>query len=37
MKKRNCYSAEFKTKIVLELLSEASTVSELKANTMLVQ
>ena len=31
MRKRNHYSAEFKTKVVLELLSEASTVSELAA------
>ena len=29
MRKRNHYSAEFKTKVVLELLSESSTVSEL--------
>lgn len=31
MRKRNHYTAEFKTKVVLELLSEASTVSELSA------
>lgn len=31
MRKRNHYSAEFKTKVVLELLSESSTVSELAA------
>lgn len=31
MKKRTTYSAEFKTKVVLELLSEGQTLSELSA------
>lgn len=31
MKKRNQYSAEFKSKIVLEILQETSTVNEISA------
>ena len=31
MKKRNHYSAEFKSKVVLEVLQEASTVNEIAA------
>lgn len=31
MKKRNQYSAEFKSKVVLEVLQEASTVNEIAA------
>lgn len=31
MKKRNSYSAEFKSKVVLELLSEGQTLNELAA------
>jgi len=31
MKKRNHYSAEFKSKIVLEVLQESSTVNEIAA------
>lgn len=31
MKKRNQYSAEFKCKVVLEVLQEASTISEIGA------
>jgi len=29
MKKRNHYSAEFKSKVVLEVLQEASTINEI--------
>jgi len=31
MKKRNQYSAEFKSKVVLEVLSEVSTINEIAA------
>ncbi|HBR28149.1 MAG TPA: IS3 family transposase, partial [Firmicutes bacterium] len=31
MKKRNQYSAEFKSKIVLEMLQETSTINEISA------